>query len=116
VVAIAELHIDDRRIFVYSVLIGFSGRLPNVFVVLLRRCPEMEHHFTAAARDFDSCVAEVCYLSNDKRVPRYRSVSSTHLCPGIEPFGKMSNGISFRDVHSFNCRAIIRYVWSSVYE
>jgi hypothetical protein len=100
VVTIAEFYIDNRRIFVFSLLSQVTGRLTSVFVVILRRRPEMEHHLTAAACDFDTRGAEFFYLSNDKRVPRYRFVSRAHLCSGIEPFGKIGNGISLGNVHA----------------
>src|SRR6266571_3918359 len=86
VVTIAKFHIDNRRISALPVLTVFTCRLPSVVVVILRRRPEIEHHFTAATSDFDSCGAEFFYLANDKRVPRYRVEGRSHLCPSIEPF------------------------------
>ena len=41
-VAIAESHVDDRRIFARPVLAVFTRRLPIVFVVIFGRRPEME--------------------------------------------------------------------------
>ena len=105
-VTIAEFHIDNRRIFARPVLAVFTRRLPIVFVVILGRRSEMEHHLTADTSDFDSCGAQFFYRSNDKRVPGYGSKGRPHPRPRIEPFCKMSKGISLRNVHAVDCSAV----------
>ncbi len=69
VVAIAEFHVDHRRILALPLFAVFACRLPIVFVVIFRRRPEMELHLTARTCNCDSCGAQFFYFSNDKEYP-----------------------------------------------
>src|SRR5690242_11899027 len=69
-VAIAEFHIDHCGILALPVLTVLAGGLPDIFIVILRRRPEIEHHFTTGSSDFDACRIEFNDLSDNHRVPR----------------------------------------------
>jgi hypothetical protein len=65
-VSITKLRLDNRGVFIHSVLIGFSGFFAGIFVIEVGRLPKVEEHFAAATLDSDSCRGKLGYFSNNR--------------------------------------------------
>jgi hypothetical protein len=99
-VPVAELYIDNRWVFVLSLLARFAGRLSSVLVVVLGRGPEVVKHFAGASFDFDSGSTEIRNASNKKRASINRCIRRAHLRRRIVPFCEMRDRVGLGNVHA----------------